>query len=233
MNKKILEVNNLSVNYGKEAILSNLSFTVHEHEVLTILGPNGAGKSTLLKALLSIIPYTGSIEWHTKNIGYFPAQETIVRKSLPPLTVQDFFNLKTTTLENITKNLHDVGLSESILPQQFGTLSTGQFQRMMLAWVLIDNPTVLLLDEPTSGIDIGGEETVYSLLHHLWQKRNLTILLITHNVSIVWKHATNVLCLNKKLVCYGAPEQTLTTELLKKIYGTEVSLYEHRHSSFE
>ncbi len=233
MNKKILEVHNLSVNYGKEAILNNLSFTVNEHEVLTILGPNGAGKSTLFKALLSIIPYSGSIEWHTKNIGYLPAQETIIRQNLPPLTVKDFFFLKTISLEIIKQNLHDVGLSDSLLQQQFATLSTGQFQRMMLAWVLVDNPSVLLLDEPTSGIDIGGEETVYSLLHHLWQKRNLTILLITHNISIVWKHATNVLCLNKKLLCYGTPEQTLNTEVLKKIYGTEVSLYEHRHPSFE
>lgn len=233
MNKKILEVHNLTVNYGQEDILSNITFTVHEHDVVTILGPNGAGKSTLFKALLSMVPYTGTITWHTHNIGYFPAQETIARKNLPPLTVLDFFRLKVTDLSAIKNNLHDVGLSESILLQQFATLSTGQFQRMLLAWVLIDNPEVLLLDEPTSGIDIGGEETVYGLLHHIWEKRNLTIILITHNVSIVWKHAKNVLCLNKKLVCYGSPEETLTPELLKKIYGTEVSLYEHRNHATE
>jgi zinc transport system ATP-binding protein len=100
---------------------------------------------------------------------------------------------------------------------------------MILAWVLVDKPDIILLDEPMAGIDIGGEETVFSLLHRIWKDHNLTIVLITHNISIIWKHATRILCLNKTLVCHGTPEETLTADILKKVYGTEVSLYEHRH----
>jgi len=231
MQNPLLTVNNLAVQIGTETVLHDISFSVAEHDVVVILGPNGAGKTTLMRALLGLVPHTGSVVWHTKRYGYLPPQESINRSHLPPVTVQDFFALKKVSREKALVAVEEVGLSEAILSQQFATLSTGQFQRMMLAWVLIDSPQVLLLDEPTAGIDIGGEETIYSLLHQLWKKRKLTIVLVTHNISIVWKHATNVLCLNKTLICYGPPEATLSSELLKKIYGTEVALYEHRHRS--
>ena len=80
----------------------------------------------------------------------------------------------------------EVGLDESLLTHQFGKLSTGQFQRMLIGWALLDNPDVLILDEPTSGIDIGGEETLYSLLYKFWQNQNMTILLVTHDLNIIW-----------------------------------------------
>jgi zinc transport system ATP-binding protein len=228
--KKILEVKDLSVEIGKEIILSDIQFTVNEQDVVVILGPNGAGKSTLMRALLGLVTYKGNIIWYSKDIAYLPPQESILRTNLPPLTIKDFFSFKNIEEENAKRMIEKVGLSKNMLLQQFATLSTGQFQRMMLAWILIDSPKILLLDEPTAGIDIGGEESIYSLLHTLWKEQGLTILLITHNVNIIWKHATNVLCLNKKLICYGSPEKTLSPELLKKVYGTEVALYEHRHS---
>lgn len=231
MKNIILEVKNLSVHFGKEIAVQDMTFSVYERDVVVILGPNGAGKSTLMRALLGLVPHTGSVRWHVKHIGYLPPQESIARTNLPILTIHDFFLFKTTNTEIIKASIKEVGLTQDILTQQFGTLSTGQFQRIMLAWILIDEPLVLLLDEPTAGIDIGGEETVYSLLHKLWEKRKLTIILITHNISIIWKHATNVLCLNKKMICYGHPEKTLTQEILKKVYGDEVTLYEHRHTS--
>jgi zinc transport system ATP-binding protein len=230
MTKKIVEVTNLSVRYGNNLVLSDVSFSINERDVVVIIGPNGAGKSTLLRALLGLIPYEGTVTLGTNNIGYIPPQESLLRKDLPPLTVLDFFNLKDKSHQNILSILNEVGLAEDLLTQQLSTLSTGQFQRIMLAWTLIDEPSVLILDEPTSGIDIGGEETVYSLLHRIWQKGNLTIILVSHSMSVVWKHATNVLCINKKLICYGSPEESLNPEILQKLYGTEVSVYEHRHT---
>lgn len=229
MSNLVLSVSNLGVSYGTQSVLQDISFDVNAHDVVVIVGPNGAGKSTLLKALLGTVAYSGTIDWHTKKIGYLPPQDAIRRTDIPPLTVGNFFSFKSAAVSAITAMLNEVGLPESILTEEFATLSTGQFQRMMLAWVLIDTPDVLLLDEPTAGIDIAGQETVYSLLHTLWKKRNLTLLLVTHDVSFVWKHATNVLCLNTRLLCYGPPEKTLSPEILKKMYGTEVSLYEHRH----
>lgn len=229
MTKKIVDVANVSVSYGDNLVLSDISFSINERDVVVIIGPNGAGKSTLLRALLGLVPFKGTVSWSTKKIGYIPPQESLLRKDLPPLTLLDFFHLKNNNNKTITSILSEIGLSDCLLTQQLSTLSTGQFQRAMLAWTLIDEPSILILDEPTSGIDIGGEETVYSLLHSIWQKGNLTIVLVSHSMSVVWKHATNVLCINKKLICYGSPEKSLNSDLLQKLYGTEVSLYEHRH----
>ncbi len=229
--KTILEVKNLSVSFGNEEIIHNLSLSLNQQEVLVILGPNGAGKTTLLRALLNLIPYQGSIKWHAKKISYLPPQELLVRQELPPLSVQEFFAFKKASLSQIKGILQNVGLPEHILYKQFATLSTGQFQRMLIAWALVDEPQVLLFDEPTSGIDLGGEETIYTLLHKFWETKKLTILLVTHDLSIVWAHATKVLCLNKQQLCLGPPQQILTQEKLKELYGAEIKFYKHRHSN--
>ena len=100
---------------------------------------------------------------------------------------------------------------------------------MIIAWALVSEPSVLLFDEPTAGIDIGGQETIYSLLHKFWREGNLTMLLVTHNLDIVWEHANNVLCLNKKMLCYGKPREVLTPESLEELYGMEIKFYEHTH----
>ena len=225
----LLEVENLLVQFNEETILKNLTFNVKEKEVLVILGPNGAGKTTLLKALLGIIPSSGKITWNTNDISYLPPQELVGRKNLPPLSVLDFFKFKNDSKSEIINILKAVGLDKSILNKQFTTLSTGQFQRMIIAWALINKPKVLLLDEPTSGIDVGGEETIYSLLHKFWEKEKLTILLVTHDLNIVWEHADKVLCLNKEKLCYGSPQEILTVENLKKLYGTGIKFYKHNH----
>jgi len=225
----LLSVNNLEILYDKQKIVTNLSFNINPRDVFIIMGPNGAGKTTLLRALLNLIPYRGTIEWHTKEIGYLPPQELLQRKSYLPLSIHDFFHIKKATDQQIVDSLTAVGLPTTILKQQFGTLSTGQFQRMIIAWALVDNPKILLFDEPTSGIDIGGEETIYSLLHKLWKEKGLTIILITHDLNIVWEHATTVLCLNKTYSCIGTPQQVLTPEQLKKLYGAGIKFYIHDH----
>lgn len=229
MNQEILRVENLSVNFGNEKILRNLSFSVNKGETLVVLGPNGAGKSTLFKALLNLIPYKGTVIWNSKKISYLPSQELFTRKNLPPLSIEEFFGFKNVSLQKTEKILNQVGLNKRILKKQFNELSTGQFQRMTIAWGLVDDPEVLLFDEPTSGIDIGGEETIYSLLHKFWKNRNLTILLITHDLNIVWEHSDKVLCLNKKQFCMGKPKEVLTPEGLEKLYETGIKYYEHGH----
>jgi ABC-type Mn2+/Zn2+ transport system ATPase subunit len=229
MPKKILKVKNLNVKLNGEEIIKDLTFDVREREVLVILGPNGAGKTTLLRTLLSLLPYTGEISWKKRDISYLPPQELFQRKDLPPLSIEEFFKFKKVSSAQILKILKAVGLNSSILKKRFGTLSTGQFQRMIIAWALVDEPSVLLFDEPTSGIDIGGQETIYSLLHKFWEERNLTILLVTHDLNVVWEHANNALCLNKKKLCYGKPKDILTPKALEKIYGTGIKFYKHVH----
>jgi len=229
MSDPILKVKNLSVKLEEEEVLKNISFEVKKGEVLIILGPNGAGKTTLLKALLGLIPYKGKVTWASKNISYLPPQELVQRKYLPPMTIEEFFGFKNVSKEKILEIFKEVGLDPALLKRPFGALSTGQFQRMAIAWALVDEPEVLLFDEVAYGIDAGAEETIYSLLHRFWERRNLTVLLITHDLNIVYEHADNVLCLNKKEICYGEPIKILTPENLEKTYGTGIKFYKHTH----
>ncbi len=229
MEQKILKVTNLNIELNGNKVIKNLSFEVNEREVLIILGPNGAGKSTLLKALLGLLPYKGEILWNTKNISYLPPQEFFQRQDILPLSIEEFFKFKKVSSEEIRTILKSVELDSSLFKRQFGHLSTGQFQRMMIAWALVDKPSVLLFDEPTSGIDLKGQKTIYSLLHKFWEKNILTVILVTHDLNIVWEHANNVLCLNKESVCYGKPRKVLTPEGLEKLYGTGIKFYEHKH----
>lgn len=227
----LLEVKSLTVALDGEKILDNLSFQVDQGEILTILGSNGSGKSVLLKTLLGFLPYKGSIKWDKKlKIGYLPQGLNQLRVKALPITVQDFFMLKSTTptIQEIKKFLVSVGLESKILSKKAGNLSGGQFQRMLLAWLLISHPNIIFLDEPTTGIDIGGGETIYSLLYNIWKTEKLTIFLVTHDLNIVYKRSTNVLCLNRKgHYCFGAPKEILDPHTLKQIFGTEIKFYEH------
>jgi len=225
----ILTVSNLQIAYEGEQIISDLSFTVKKKDILIFLGPNGAGKTTLLRALQNLLPYQGSVSWNAEKISYLPPQEFLQRQNLPPLNIEEFYAFKTSDSNIIKSMIVEVGLDESLLRHQFNELSTGQFQRMLIGWALLDSPDVLILDEPTSGIDIGGEETIYSLLHKFWQNQNLTILLVTHDLNIVWEYATQVICLNKKQICMGKPDEVLTPEQLKSLYGTGIKFYKHQH----
>ena len=225
----ILTVSNLQIAYEDQQIISDLSFTVKKRDILIILGPNGAGKTTLLRALQNLLPYQGSVSWNAQKIFYLPPQEFLKRKNLPPLNIEEFYAFKTSDSNAIKSMIVDVGLDESLLNHQFSELSTGQFQRMLIGWALLDNPDVLILDEPTSGIDLGGEETIYSLLHKFWKNQDLTILLVTHDLNIVWEYATQVICLNQQQMCMGKPDEVLTPEQLKALYGTGIKFYKHQH----
>jgi len=223
----VLKVKNLNVDLEKERILENLSFEVKEGEVLTILGPNGAGKTVLLKTLLGILPYKGKIEWMPKiRIGYVPQRLPFIKDI--PLSVEEFFELKNVSEKEIKDILKSIGLEKDILGKKIGDLSSGQFQRILVGWALASNPRVLLFDEPMTGIDIGGQESIYEFLAKLKKERDLTILLVTHDLSIVYKLATDCLCLNKKMLCYSIPKD-LTTERLSQLYGGEIKFYQHNH----
>jgi len=223
----ILKVENLNVELGGEKILENLSFEVKEGEVLIILGPNGSGKTVLLKALLGILPIRGKIEWKPGiKISYVPQRLPFIKDI--PMSVKEFFDLKNVSGKESEDILKSIGLGKNILEKKIGDLSSGQFQRILVGWALISNPQVLLFDEPMTGIDISGQESIYELLEKLRKERNLTILLVTHDLSIVYKLATNCLCLNKKMLCYSAPKE-LTSERLSQLYGGEIKFYQHSH----
>jgi zinc transport system ATP-binding protein len=225
---QILQVADLTVTIEGQVVLTDLSFSVRRGEVLTILGPNGAGKTMLLRALLGTVPHTGVITWAKGiGIGYVPQRLPYIKNI--PLNVADFFALRKQAGADVDDMLHAVGLGREVKTKLISDFSSGQFQRLLIAWALARNPDVLLFDEPTTGIDIGGEETVYTLLTRLQHERNLTMLIVTHDLAVVHRLSSMVLCINKQLVCMGPPLSTLTPENLKRLYGTEVKFYEHRH----
>ena len=224
-NETLLRVGKLNVELEGEAILRDLSFEVKEGEIITILGPNGAGKTVLLKALLGIIPFKGQIEWKRGvKIGYVPQRLPFIKDI--PMSVGEFFKLKKSSRGEIEVILDSIGLEKDILKRGIGDLSSGQFQRILVGWALISSPQVLLFDEPTTGIDIGGQETIYEFLEKLRNKKSLTILLVTHDLSVVYKLATKCLCLNRKMLCYSLPKD-LDSSRLSRLYGGEIKFHHH------
>lgn len=229
MSEILLDVSNFGVALDGSPLLSELSFSVEEGEFLTILGPNGSGKTVLVKALLGLLPHHGKLCWRKKpRIGYLPQGLTQMSVRELPLTVKDFFALKKVDPHEVLKYLSLVGLEGSVLDKRAGYLSGGEFQRMLVAWVLVSHPNVLFLDEPTTAVDAAGGETIYSLLTDIWREQSLTILNVTHDLNIVFAHSTHVLCLSRfGHRCYGVPKEVLTPDVLNEIYGANVKFYTH------
>jgi len=228
MPETILKVKDLSVKLGNHQALKDLSFELKRGEVLTILGPNGAGKTTLFKALLGLVPYEGEVFWKEGiKISYLPERISRQRFGVIPISVQEFLGLEGESEKEIKKALDSVGLSGEFLEKTPSKLSSGEFQRMLIAKALIEKPDVLLFDEPTGSIDIQGRGAIYSLLRDMNQENDLTILLITHEINIVFSYSNSVLCINKKKLCHGIPQEILTPENLKELYGHEIKFYKH------
>ena len=231
----ILEVRDLSVSFGKEEILKDVSFSVNDGDFLAIIGPNGAGKTVLFRALMDFILYDGEIKWRAGvKIGYVP--QKLMEKAELPLTVKEFFSLKSKNLffkdkqiaNSAVHELKSIDIDSDILNRQLVNLSRGELQRVLIAWAILGHPQILLFDEPTAGIDIAGEESVYNMLHKLQDERGMTIIMISHDLNVVYRYANSVLCLNKERLCYGEPEHALTNEQIKRLYG-ESAFYHHLH----
>lgn len=229
----ILAVEGLAVTLDGVQILRDISFSVRQGEALAVIGPNGAGKTVLFRALLELLPHTGTVNWGASTkIGYVPQRFSADRSA--PITAMEFFLLQSPSfwrpsrefVDHLDHELTLVGLDRSILPKNIGNLSGGQTQRLLIAWAMLQHPGVLLLDEPAAGVDAGFQETIYSLLHRLQTERGTTILLISHDLSVVYRYAQNVLCLNKSVVCQGPPVEALNPEALSVLFG-DSGYYRH------
>ena len=226
----VLEVERLSVTFGRTAVLRDLSFSVAGGSSLAIIGPNGSGKTVLLKALIGAVPYRGSVRWAAgTRIGYVP-QKLDIERNLP-LTGLDFLHAKAAVSgasENaVQRAVRAVNLTPKVAARPIGTLSGGQFQRLLLAFALTGSPTVLLFDEPTAGVDEPGEEGLYAMIRRVQDAGGLTLLLISHELSLVYRYATAVLCLGRRGSCYGPPVDILTPERLQEMYGTPMKFHLH------
>ena len=225
-NSTILEVKDLNVKIGNEEILKDISFDLKEGEILAVVGPNGAGKTTLLRTILGEYPYSGSIKLKKGiKIGYVPQRFGYIKEV--PMKVKEFFELKNVDQKSTLKVLKDLDFTEKILDKNIGELSSGQFQRILIAWALASEPNIILFDEPMEGIDAKAQKSVYKCLYEL-KKKKISMILVTHDLDVVYKFVDKCLCINKIKVCYGKPT-SLNKETLAKLYGGEVKLYKHTH----
>ncbi len=225
-----LEVERLSVRFGNAAVLRDVSFSVAEGSALAVIGPNGAGKTVLFRALIGSLPHEGTIRWAPgTRIGYVP-QKLDIERDLP-LSGRDFLRAKSAVARTPSGDAHRVldlvNLPRSVADQPIGTFSGGQFQRLLLAFALLGRPTVLLFDEPTAGVDEPGEERLYEMIRRLQEAEGLTLLLISHELSVVYRYATDVLCLSQESPCFGPPEEILTPERIEQVYGTPLKYHHH------
>ncbi len=231
----VLTVQDLGVTLEGQAVLQNVSFTLKQGEAFAVIGPNGAGKTVLFRALLGLLPHTGVVEWNPDvRIGYVPQRFSIERSA--PVSALEFFLLQAPSfwkpgaafLKRLEQELHSMGLDRRVLKKGLGELSGGETQRVLIASALMQEPSVLLLDEPTAAVDAGFEETVYALLHRVQMERGTALLLISHDLSVVYRYAQRVLCLNKTVICQGPPLDALSPQSLATLYG-EASVYHHEH----
>ena len=228
--KTILSVKDLTVTLDGRSVLSNLSFELHEGEMLAVIGPDGAGKTVLLRTLLHMLPYQGEIRWmESARIGYVPQRVAADRQL--PLSASDLLNAKARFLKlsqaDIERATSVADLTPELLNTNMGILSGGQFQKVLIAMALLGQPNVILFDEPTASLDELTEERVYELLHRLEEDYGIAIVLVSHDLSVVYRYATTVLCIGKGKPCFGPPKEVLTPEALEALYSAPPKYYQH------
>ena len=234
---------NVSVSRQGRVLLDHVSADLPQGQVTALIGPNGAGKTTLLKAILGLIRYQGTIDCpgqrRRPKLAYVPQQAQ--RDSGNPLRVVDLLatrlqrwpvwaGLTQKSQDGAAEVLQRVSAS-NLIDRPVGKLSGGEWQRVMLALALLAKPDILLLDEPVSGVDPVGGQLFCDLLEDLCQKRGISILWVSHDLSVVSEHATHVICLNRQICCTGVPSSVLDTENLSKIYGPHHAFYHHHGGS--
>lgn len=216
----LLKVTGLSVKLQNQQILDHVTFAVKKGTTLAILGPNGAGKSVLFRVLLNLLPHEGKVEWTEKvKIGYVPQNVTV---SDIPISVREFLSIGKNKCDPMSA-LQLVKLSDvKLLDKRLGVLSGGELRRVLIAWALIDDPNVLLLDEPTNGVDVGSEEPIFLMLDGVKKNKEITILLITHDIHIVQEYSDYLLALNKCVTFLGKSAEIASAATQQTIYGEPV-----------
>lgn len=225
----LLKIENLDVRYGENPALQGISLEIQRGAFACLIGPNGAGKSTLLKAIVGLVkPSAGRIISGATQIGYVPQQLPLDHSM--PLTVAEFLSLRLTRSrfwfgvggrkmrDQISVQLGEIG-AQHLADRRLGQLSGGEFQRILVAYALLNHPDLLLLDEPLTGVDIRGGMSFDGLLHHLHDHKKITIVMVSHDLHLVEHVSDTVYCINRDLCCYGNPNEILKPENLAKAYG--------------
>lgn len=228
-----LRIQDLSVKIGSDSILKDVNLHVHCSELVALIGPNGAGKSTLLKAILGEREHDGIISFSVPGkrsrkaaIGYVPQSPTFDPGD--PVTVADLFACcmsKRPAFLGLAKSMRDKVHAclervhgEDLIDKRVGTLSGGELQRVLLALALEPVPNILILDEPLSGVDVEGMETLMEMLDEIRQTYDLSILMTTHDFALLPQYADQVVLIDHRIVCQGAPLEVLGSEEFRQVF---------------
>lgn len=229
----LLEAMDLGVRHGDHVILHGVNFAIRKGEIVTVVGPNGSGKSTLVRALIGLEPASEGAVRRTEGlrIGYVP-QRLKVEAGLP-MTVRRFLSLPQHVGDEAAAHaLSRVGVP-GIEGRQLSRLSGGQFQRVLVARALLSAPDLLILDEPTQGLDQPGVAAFYRLLAELRTETGVAVLLVSHDLHVVMSASDRVLCLNGHICCEGAPEHVSAAPEYRALFGFgdggALALYRHHH----
>jgi len=241
-NVLITRIRDLSFRYGSELVLDGVNLDLSKGDYVGLVGPNGSGKSTLVKSLLGLLPLqSGDIELFGRSvdqfsdwqrIGYVPQHVFRGDRSFPATVreVVESGHIRGTSIlcqlglrhcEPITDALKTAGI-EHLLDRRIGELSGGERQRVFIARALVSHPELLILDEPTAGIDQSAQETFYDLLETLNRQHGITILLISHDLEVIAHEAKTAICLNHRIV-YSGPATALHDEdVVRRIFGSRI-----------
>jgi zinc transport system ATP-binding protein len=239
---QVVEIDKLSYAYSGNLVLNNISFSIGEGDILGMIGPNGAGKTTLFSCMLGLLDdYMGTIKIFGediknknskvfKSIGYIPQKKTIEQNF--PATVEEIVSLGITiagkiSREKIASALETVDLLVQ-KDRRVGELSGGQQQRVLIAKAMVNNPKLIILDEPVTGIDLETQNKFYSLLKKLNQENKITIIWASHDLDAVNKLATSVACINRSMFFHGKTHEFFENPDLLKAYS-ESSMQAHMH----
>lgn len=229
----LIATQNLSVHHGGFPALENVSFSIAPREIVTIVGPNGSGKSTLLRTLLGVFePSSGTITRKPGlKIGYVP--QKLEQDSGLPLTVRGFLSLpKRVSDEAAAAALKETGAT-GLEQRQTSQLSGGQLQRVLLARAILNAPDILILDEPTQGLDQPGAADFYGLIERVRDQYNCAVLLVSHDLHVVMGASDRVICLNGHICCEGTPTVVRDAPEYQALFGRgakgTLALYQHEH----
>ena len=229
----LITASHICVRFAEDEILHDVSLTLAPGEIVTILGPNGSGKSTLLRALLGIVPVAEGRVTRAPGLrlGYVP-QRLMIDRTMP-MTVRRFLSLPTRVSDSAAEEaLARVGMAGRG-GDQMTQLSGGQLQRVLLARALLGKPQVLMLDEPTQGLDQPGEAAFYRLIEEVRRDTGAAVLMVSHDLHVVMAASDRVICLNRHICCEGTPRVVSTAPEYRALFGLgtqgALALYRHEH----
>lgn len=229
----LVQTLDLGVRLGGHIALSHVDFSISAGEIVTIIGPNGSGKTTLLRVVIGALrPDSGRVERRKDLvIGYVP-QKLNIDPTLP-LTVKRFLSLpKRQSADVIVAALMQAGVP-NIEERPMQGLSGGQFQRVLLARALLERPQLLILDEPTTGLDQPGSAAFYQQIEAVRTDLGCAILMVSHELHVVMSASDRVICLNGHVCCHGTPEVVASAPEYRELFGRgthgALALYRHDH----